>query len=155
MLTLHRWDPFTEITRFTDELTRNTRAARFVPAVDGTYTSSRSTNEEDGDARTAVLIRDDVDVPVMMFEAETDLTLLNYAGARQPDTDLTVAVGNLLVTGITSMARGVLGTPAGKDVSVTPTIFLFYAGLTLVVAVAFSVAASFYRYRDTEAAQGR
>lgn len=34
MLTLHRWDPFTEITRFTDELTRNTRAARFVPAVD-------------------------------------------------------------------------------------------------------------------------
>ena len=34
MLTLHRWDPFTEITRFTDELTRNTRAARFSHAVD-------------------------------------------------------------------------------------------------------------------------
>ena len=69
--------------------------------------------------------------------------------------NLTVAVGNLLVTGITSMARGVLGTPAGQDVSVTPTMFLFYAGLTVVVAAAFAVAASFYRYRDADAAQGR
>jgi hypothetical protein len=30
-----------------------------------------------------------------------------------------------------------------------------YAGLTFVVAILFSVIAAFYRYRDTEAAQGR
>jgi Alpha/beta hydrolase domain len=33
------------------------------------------------------LIRDDVDVPVLIFQTETDLTLLNYLPARQPDTD--------------------------------------------------------------------
>lgn len=35
-----------------------------------------------------VLIRTDLDVPVFIFEAETDLTLLGYANARQPDTEL-------------------------------------------------------------------
>ncbi|MBK7396272.1 MAG: Hsp20/alpha crystallin family protein [Myxococcales bacterium] len=34
MLTLHRWDPFAEISRITDEFNRNVRPARFVPAVD-------------------------------------------------------------------------------------------------------------------------
>ena len=34
-----------------------------------------------------VLIRTDLDVPVTLFEAETDLTLLGYVHARQPDTD--------------------------------------------------------------------
>jgi hypothetical protein len=32
-------------------------------------------------------IRADIDVPVMTFQTETDLTLLGYAGARQPDSD--------------------------------------------------------------------
>jgi hypothetical protein len=35
----------------------------------------------------AAPIRDDLDVPVLTFETETDLTLLGYFGARQPDTD--------------------------------------------------------------------
>ncbi len=34
-----------------------------------------------------VTIRTDVDVPVLQFETETDLVLLNYLAARQPDTD--------------------------------------------------------------------
>ena len=34
-----------------------------------------------------VLIRTDLDVPVFIVEAETDLTLLGYAAARQTDTD--------------------------------------------------------------------
>jgi hypothetical protein len=34
-----------------------------------------------------VLIRDDLDVPVLVFTTETDLTLLGYASARQPDTE--------------------------------------------------------------------
>jgi dipeptide/tripeptide permease len=67
---------------------------------------------------------------------------------------LTVAVGNLLVTGITAVAGHFTGG-SGHDVSVTPQMFLFYAGLTFVVAIAFSILASFYRYRDPEAAQGR
>jgi hypothetical protein len=37
--------------------------------------------------KAAVHIRTDLRVPVFMFETETDLTLLGYAAARQPDTD--------------------------------------------------------------------
>ena len=32
------------------------------------------------------IVRDDLDVPTMIFQAETDLTFLNYLAARQPDT---------------------------------------------------------------------
>ena len=35
-----------------------------------------------------VTIRDDLDVPVLILQAETDLTLLGYHAARQPDSDL-------------------------------------------------------------------
>ena len=35
----------------------------------------------------AARIRDDGSAPVMTFQTETDLTLLGYAAARQPDTD--------------------------------------------------------------------
>ncbi len=35
----------------------------------------------------SIRIRDDRDVPVFVFSTETDLTLLGYAAARQPDTD--------------------------------------------------------------------
>jgi POT family proton-dependent oligopeptide transporter len=55
---------------------------------------------------------------------------------------LTVAFGNLLVTGITK----VLGAGA-EDSSVTATRFLLYAGLTAVVGVLFSLVAMRYRYR--------
>ncbi|MCO8127605.1 alpha/beta hydrolase domain-containing protein [Acidimicrobiia bacterium EGI L10123] len=34
-----------------------------------------------------IRIRDDLDVPVLVFSTETDLTLLGYAPARQPDSD--------------------------------------------------------------------
>ncbi len=34
-----------------------------------------------------VRVRDDLDVPVFIFSTETDLTVLGYAPARQPDTD--------------------------------------------------------------------
>jgi hypothetical protein len=36
----------------------------------------------------SVRVRTDLDVPVLLFETETDLTLLGFSHARQPDTDL-------------------------------------------------------------------
>jgi hypothetical protein len=44
-------------------------------------------SDDDGVVDEGVLIRTDLDVPVFIVEAETDLTLLGYASARQPDTD--------------------------------------------------------------------
>ena len=71
--------------------------------------------------------------------------------------NLTVALGNLLVSVITVIAAKVLegGTTKAGEVSISPKMFNFYAGLTFVVAIAFSVIAAFYKYRDQEAAQGR
>jgi POT family proton-dependent oligopeptide transporter len=63
---------------------------------------------------------------------------------------LAVALGNLLVMGITK----VFGAESG-DASVTPGRFLLYAGLTFVAAVVFTLIAACYRYRDEAAAQGR
>jgi len=39
-------------------------------------------------APESVKVREDLNVPVMIFETETDVLLLGYAAARQPDTDL-------------------------------------------------------------------
>ncbi len=64
--------------------------------------------------------------------------------------NLTVAVGNLLVMGIT----GFLGNGHG-DSAVSPGRFMLYAGLTVVVGLAFSIIAAGYKYRDPEAAAGR
>ena len=69
--------------------------------------------------------------------------------------NLTVALGNLLVSGITVVATRLFGGADGHSVSVSPRMFLFYAGLTFLVAIAFSLAATRYRYRDESAAQGR
>lgn len=69
--------------------------------------------------------------------------------------NLTVAIGNLLVSGITVVAAKVLGGGHSTDVSVSPTMFLFYAGLTIVVAFFFSLVAAFYKYRDQSAAIGK
>ena len=63
---------------------------------------------------------------------------------------LTVTAGNLLVAGITKF----MGSGSGAE-SVTSGRFLMYAGLMFVVAILFSVATSFYRYRDAAAAQGK
>jgi POT family proton-dependent oligopeptide transporter len=68
---------------------------------------------------------------------------------------LTVAFGNLFVSVITKIAAGVLGGGKAGDVSVSPTMFYFYAGLTFVIAILFSVVAAFYKYRDASAAQGK
>ncbi len=64
--------------------------------------------------------------------------------------NLTVALGNLIVMGVTE----VLGGGHGEG-SVTPGRFLLFAGLTFGVALIFSVVATFYRYRDPTAAQGK
>ena len=64
----------------------HSRGATTAP-LDGDYTSSRRRSGDEDIAELAVRIRDDLEVPVMLFEAETDLTLLGYAHARQPDTD--------------------------------------------------------------------
>lgn len=45
-----------------------------------------SQHQPDPDA-DPVAIRTDLDVPVLQFETETDLTFLGYLAARQPDTD--------------------------------------------------------------------
>jgi dipeptide/tripeptide permease len=68
---------------------------------------------------------------------------------------LTVAVGNLLVTVVTSLAGKIFGAGGSGDISISPGMFNFYAGLTFVVAILFSVVCTFYKYRDESAAQGR
>lgn len=69
--------------------------------------------------------------------------------------NLTVALGNLLVSFITAIAASVLGAAAGHDVSVSTKMFVFYAGLTFVVGIIFSVVATTYKYRDPSAALGK
>lgn len=69
--------------------------------------------------------------------------------------NLTVAIGNLLVSGITVVAARLFGGPDGHSVSVSPKMFLFYAGLTFLVAIAFSLIATRYHYRDAAAARGK
>ncbi len=63
---------------------------------------------------------------------------------------LTVAFGNLLVTLITKIFSSASG-----DAAVSTNRFLLYAGLTFVVAILFSIIASFYKYRDAAAARGK
>jgi POT family proton-dependent oligopeptide transporter len=64
---------------------------------------------------------------------------------------LTVTAGNLLVALLT---KG-LAAEGGGEASVTSGRFMVYAGLTFVVAIIFSVVATFYKYRDAAAAQGK
>jgi hypothetical protein len=66
----------------------HSRGASVAP-LDGDYASAREDRDATEDDREGVRMRTDLDVPVLLFEAETDLTLLGYAHARQPDTDLT------------------------------------------------------------------
>jgi hypothetical protein len=56
--------------------------------VDGDMLTARGGGNAETFMLQGVQIRTDVDVPVFIFETETDLTLLGYATARQPDTDL-------------------------------------------------------------------
>ena len=64
---------------------------------------------------------------------------------------LTVAIGNLLVSVLTWM----LSKVGGEGDSVSVDRFMLYAGMTFVVAVLFSIIAAFYKYRDEAAARGQ
>jgi POT family proton-dependent oligopeptide transporter len=64
---------------------------------------------------------------------------------------LTVALGDLLVAGITE----IFSSPGAQSASVSTSRFLWYAGLTFVVAILFSIVAAHYRYRDKAAAEGK
>jgi POT family proton-dependent oligopeptide transporter len=66
---------------------------------------------------------------------------------------LTVAFGNLLVTGITKVLSG--PGPGAHEGSVSAGRFMIYAGLTFFVAILFTVVAAHYRYRDEAAARGK
>jgi hypothetical protein len=66
----------------------HSRGANGAP-LDGAI-SGRDDDSDDasGIASRPIHVRTDLDVPVFMFETETDLTLLDYVPARQPDTDM-------------------------------------------------------------------
>jgi len=53
-------------------------------ALDGSPNINISSNQ----TGSGIHVRDDLDAPVLIFETETDITVLNYAAARQEDTDL-------------------------------------------------------------------
>jgi hypothetical protein len=67
------------------------------PTFDGFFIHSRGSQgiplngeialDGSGISKGVSHIRDDLDVPVFMFETETDLTALGFSKARQPDTD--------------------------------------------------------------------
>jgi hypothetical protein len=65
----------------------HSRGANVAP-LDGNFVRTTEGRSAESVMEQGVLIRTDLDVPVLIFEAETDLTLLGYAHARQPDTDL-------------------------------------------------------------------
>ena len=64
---------------------------------------------------------------------------------------LTVALGDLLVAGITE----IFSKPGAQSQSVSASRFFLYAGLTFIVAILFSIVASRYQYRDAAAAEGK
>lgn len=64
----------------------HSRAANAAP-LDGDFLGATEDQDPEAALQDGVLIRTDLDVPVALFEAETDLTLLGYVHARQPDTD--------------------------------------------------------------------
>ena len=63
---------------------------------------------------------------------------------------LTIAFGDLFVAVLTKLLSNGTG-----DSSVSSGRFLQYAGLTFVVAILFTIVATFYKYRDAAAAQGK
>lgn len=65
---------------------------------------------------------------------------------------VSTGLGDLLVSAITELFSS---QSAGGSASVSTRRFLFYAGLTFVVAILFSVVAAHYRYRDKAAAEGK
>ena len=66
--------------------------------------------------------------------------------------NMTIAFGNLFVIILTKALSAAEG---GHEGSVTPGRFMLYAGLTVAVAILFSIVAAFYKYRDQAAAEGK
>lgn len=94
----------------------HSRGANVAP-LDGEFRRSADREDPDAALQDAVLIRTDLDEPVMLVETETDLTLLGYANARQPDTD---QVRTWEVAGTAHadahLIRGIVGGPRDPDV---------------------------------------
>lgn len=59
-----------------------------VAPVDGDLIAARGGDNADAWRSQGIQIRTDLDVPVFIFETETDLTVLGYANARQDDSDM-------------------------------------------------------------------
>jgi POT family proton-dependent oligopeptide transporter len=64
---------------------------------------------------------------------------------------LTISVGDLLVAVVTK----VLSSAGNEAGSISAGRFVMYAELTFAVAILFSIATIFYRYRDKAAAEGK
>jgi proton-dependent oligopeptide transporter, POT family len=64
---------------------------------------------------------------------------------------LTISVGDLLVAVVTKM----FSTAGNEAGSISAPRFVMYAELTFVVAILFSLATIFYKYRDKSAAEGK
>jgi predicted histidine transporter YuiF (NhaC family) len=64
---------------------------------------------------------------------------------------LAIAFGDLFVAVITKM----FSQAENSSGSVSAPRFFMYAGMTFLVAIVFSVIATFYRYRDQAAAEGK
>jgi POT family proton-dependent oligopeptide transporter len=120
----------------------------------------------DGGAKLSVLWQIAPYIVITMAEVLVSTTGLEFAFREAAPSmkstimgfwNLTIAFGNLFVSVITWLARRIVGDAGGTphDVSVTPKIFLFYAALTFLIAILFSVVATFYRYRDEAAARGQ
>jgi hypothetical protein len=94
----------------------HSRGADVAP-LDGNYVRARDKRDAAEALERGVRIRTDLDVPILLFETETDLTLLGYANARQPDTDL---VRTWEVAGTAHadahLLRSVLGGPRDPSV---------------------------------------
>lgn len=60
----------------------------FIAPLDGKNIGTRERLESQDASAEGIRIRTDLDVPVMIVETETDLTLLAYKFARQDDTEL-------------------------------------------------------------------
>ena len=63
----------------------------------------------------------------------------------------TVAAGDFVVVAVTK----IFASASNDAGSISASRFVMYAGLTFAVAILFSIATMFYRYRDKSAAEGR
>ena len=115
----------------------------------------------DGGARLSVLWQTAPYIILSVAEVLVSTTALEFAFREAaPECKsivmgfwwLTIALGNLMIAGITK-ALAVSGG-SGNSGSVSASRFLLYAGVTFVVAILFSAIAACYRYRDEAAGRG-